>query len=126
MKVLYIEDDANQSMLVKLLLTGQGYEVEHYALGKPGLERFLQEPDAWDATLIDLVLPDMSGEEIIPQIFAKRPLLPIIVHSGTHGMKHRYELYSSGASALVPKPCEAQDLLDVLAGLIETPPEPIK
>jgi len=49
-----------------------------------------------------------------------------VVYSGASGLKDRFELYSSGASALLSKPTSAQDLLDVLKGLIDLPPEAIR
>lgn len=126
MKILYIEDFEKLARFVCILLEKHGYEVEHHALGKPGLERFRQEPESWDAVIIDLELPDVSGQKLIPEIAVLRPALPIVVYSGMKGLEDRFELYSSGASALLTKPCGAKDLLDVLKGLIEIPPEPVK
>lgn len=126
MKILYIEDNERLAELVCVLLQGHGHKVEHYALGKSGLERFLQDPQSWDAAIIDLDLPDIAGQDIIPVIAAKRPAFPVVVYSGQKQLKDRFELYSWGASALISKPCGAQDLLDVLEGLIENPPTPIR
>ena len=126
MKILYIEDYAALAQVVCALLRGHGYEVEHHALGKTGLERFRQDPQSWDAIIVDLELPDVSGQSLMPEIAAQRPALPIVVYSGLKGVEDRFELYSMGASALLSKPCGAQDLLDVLKGLIEMPPAPIK
>jgi len=125
MKILYIEDNKKLAELVCTLLKGHGHEVEHNALGKSGLKSFLQDPQAWDAVIVDLDLPDIAGQDIIPEIAAQRPAFPIVVYSGENELKDRFELYSLGASALISKPCGAQDLLDVLEGLIELPPAPI-
>jgi DNA-binding response OmpR family regulator len=126
MKVLYIEDNQELAFLVCALLEGHGYEVEHFALGKPGLERFLQVFPSWDAVILDLDLPDVAGQHLIPEIAAQRPGLPIVVYSGDVGVKDRFELYASGASTVLSKPTAGQDLLDVLQGLIEMPAEPIR
>jgi DNA-binding response OmpR family regulator len=125
MKILYIEDNEKLAELVCGLLAGHGYEVEHEALGRLGLTRFLQDPQSWDAAIVDLELADMPGRDIIPEIAARRPSFPIIVYSGEGELHDRFELYSLGASALIAKPSGAQDLLDVLGGLIEIPPVPI-
>jgi DNA-binding response OmpR family regulator len=126
MKILYIEDDQRVAALICTLLREQGYDVEYFALGNAGLERFNQDVPAWDAVIIDLNLPDVSGQSILPQIAVQRPNLPIVVYSGVSGLNERFELYSSGAAALLTKPTNGQDLLDVLKGLIESPPEPIR
>jgi len=126
MKILYIEDDENLAVLVCILLKSHGYEVEHYALGKPGLERFLQISSTWDAVIIDLDLPDISGRTLIPEMVAHRPALPIVVYSGLNGprfgVENRFQLHIAGAAAFVWKPSGGQKLLDVLKELIETPP----
>jgi DNA-binding NarL/FixJ family response regulator len=97
--------------------------VELFSLGEPGWEHFCQDPRSWDAVLIDLELPDISGREIIPKIAAQCPQLPIVVYSGLSGLKHRFEIISTGATALLSKPSNAQDLLDILKYVIEKPPE---
>jgi DNA-binding response OmpR family regulator len=122
MKILYIEDNETVAFAACALLEGHGYKVEHYTLGKTGFERFCQDPQLWDAAILDLELPDMSGEDLIPKIAALRPHLPIVVFSGRKGLKESFELYSSGASAVLAKPMGGYDLLDVVNGLIETPP----
>ncbi len=94
-------------------------------MGKPALEIFSPNPQAWDAVIIALDLPDVPGQELIPQIAALCPSLPIVVYSGVSGLKDRFELYTSGASALLFKPTGGRDLLDVLKGLIEIPPTPM-
>jgi DNA-binding response OmpR family regulator len=125
MKILYIEDNKKLADLVCTLLRGRGYEVEYFALGKPGLERFYQDFQSWDAVIIDLELPDVAGQTLLPEMVAQRPGLPIVVYSGVNGVKQQFELFSSGASAVLSKPTPGQDLIDVLQHLIETPPEPI-
>jgi FixJ family two-component response regulator len=75
---------------------------------------------------LDLDLPDVAGQHLIPEIAAQRPGLPIVVYSGDVGVKDRFELYASGASTVLSKPTAGQDLLDVLQGLIEMPAEPIR
>jgi DNA-binding response OmpR family regulator len=126
MKILYIEDNKRMVDLVCALLLGHGYEVEPFSLGKPALAKFQEDPSTWDAAVVDLDLPDIAGQKIIAEMSALRPNLPIVVYSGVSNVKERFELYSSGASALLSKPTGAQDLLDVLKGLIELPPGPIE
>jgi len=125
MKILYIEDNAEMAYLVCAFLKGHGYDVEHFALGGLGYDKFAADPASWDAVIIDLELPDTDGQHLIPKIAAQRPELPIVVYSGREGLKDSLELYTSGAAALLSKPCGGQDLLDVLKGLIDMPPAPI-
>jgi len=128
MKILYIEDNDQMAFLVCTLLKAHGYEVEHVALGKPGLERFYEAYPSWDAVILDLALPDVSGRDLLPEMAAQRPNLPIVVYSGMNGprfgLDSRFELFSTGASAVLWKPSGGQKLLDVLQELIGAPPKP--
>lgn len=77
--------------------------------------------------IIDLDLPDVSGRELIPEMAAQRPGLPIIVYSGMNGprfgLNSKFELFSTGASAVLWKPSGGQKLLDTLQELIDKPPQ---
>jgi len=129
MKILFIEDNEQMGILVGSLLRGHGFQVDHFSVGRQGIERFRQDPDSWDAVILDLELPDMPGKDLIPEMARLCPRLPIIIYSGSSGMhqvRERFELHSAGASALLAKPCGGKDLLDVLNHLIEIPPVPVK
>ncbi len=125
MKILYIEDDEKLAKLVCLLLESHGYDVAHCARAQHGLDTFCLALSTWNAVIIDLDLPDGSGRLLISEIAAKRPTLPIIVHSGLSGprfgLDNRFELFSAGVSAFVWKPSGGQPLLNVLKELTRMP-----
>jgi two-component system response regulator TctD len=126
MKILYIEDDKRLAKLVCLLLESHGYDVEHCARAQRGLDTFCLGLPTWNAVIVDLDLPDGSGRLLISEMAAKRPGLPIIVHSGLSGprfgLDNRFELFSAGVSAFVWKPSGGQPLLNVLKELTRMPP----
>ena len=126
MKILYIEDDKKLAKLVCLLLESHGYDVDHCARAQIGLDRFCLALPTWDAVIVDLDLPDGSGRLLISEMAAKRPGLPIIVHSGFNGprfgLDNRFELFCAGVSAFVWKPSGGQPLLKVLKELTRTFP----
>ncbi len=68
-----------------MLLESHGYEVEHCARAQRGLDTFCLALPTWTAVIVDLELPDGSGRLLISEMAAKRPGLPIIVHSGLRG-----------------------------------------
>ncbi len=126
MKILYIEDNATLATLVRILLKSHGYDVEHFALGKAALVRFYLALPTWDAVVVDLDLPDVHGRTLIEEMAAKCPDLPIVVYSGLNGprfgLRSRFELFASGASAILWKPSGGQQLIDALEELIVNPP----
>jgi len=119
LRILYIEDNQALATVVCTTLAQHGYSVEHFPLGNQGFECFRADPQSWDAAIIDLDLPDIPGQTLIPPIAALRPNLPIVVFSGMKGLQDSFELYTSGASVLLSKPFGGTFLLDVLKGLMK-------
>lgn len=80
MRILLIEDDAHQRLLLAEELGDEGYEVCAAGSGGEALERYDSiEPDL---VIADLKLPDMDGTRVVHEIRRRSPKLPIIVSSG--------------------------------------------
>jgi CheY-like chemotaxis protein len=75
-RVLVIDDDPSARHVVSSLLTSLGYECQMAADGRTGLVRF-DEGD-WDLVLTDLVMPQVSGWDVIEAIRRHTPTMPII------------------------------------------------
>ena len=78
-RILAIEDDRAVRRVLKRLFELEGYTVDLAADGTSGLELLRRTTPS--AVLLDLVLPDISGEEICRRITCVAPGLPIIVVS---------------------------------------------
>jgi CheY-like chemotaxis protein len=124
-KILYVEDNKPMALSVSFILKSHKFSVKHFEFGKKAIEAFHKCPMDWHAAIIDLGLPDITGMELITEINKNCPTLPIIVLSGASNIMERLYLYTSGASAVLAKPCHGQDLIDVLNGLITMPPAPL-
>ena len=66
MRILLVEDEPKVSALVKRGLTAERYAVDVTADGREGLE--YTEAYPYDLILLDLMLPSMSGEEVLQRI----------------------------------------------------------
>ncbi len=113
--VLYIEDNiANVRLIERVLNRRPSIKLVTAADGRHGLTRALA--DQPDLVLLDLHLPDLSGEEVLRQIRAEPTLreTPVIVLSAdaTPGQVRR--LLASGAAAYLTKPFDIQEVLIVL------------
>ena len=78
-RVLLVEDEALVRMTTADALAEMGYEVLEAATGRAALERMHHAPDL---VLTDLGLPDMDGYELVAQIRARAPDIPIVIASG--------------------------------------------
>lgn len=98
-KILIMEDDADISLLLCKILKKAGYETETAFSGTEGLLRLdLGVPDL---ILLDLMLPGMSGEEVLRRIREEKQLeLPVVILSAKADLQNKVENMIAGADAL--------------------------
>ena len=120
--VLVVDDAAVDRKLVGGLLSkGKDLQVEFAASGEEALSRLAESPPALVVT--DLVMPGMSGLELVAQIVAGHPGVPVILMTGKGSEDVAVRALKSGAASYVPKGVLHQHLLntvqDVLAMVSE-------
>jgi DNA-binding response OmpR family regulator len=107
-RILLIEDDALIQKTVALKLKKEGFEVICCNDGREGTEKLATESP--DIVLTDLMLPYVSGLEIITVVKAKDKNIPVIVFS-TMGQEHIVEeAFNLGADDYVTKPFSLTEL----------------
>jgi len=79
-RILLAEDDRNLSRSIDILLTLEGYEVITVHHGEEALNKLLQQK--FDLLITDIVMPHLSGVELVYRIKQLNPALPIMVVSG--------------------------------------------
>lgn len=83
--VLFIDDDEIIRTIVSEILSSGGYVVQTATDGKSGLETFDSQPS--DIVVTDIVMPEMSGLEVLRVIKKTSPWTPVIVLSGDGGLE---------------------------------------
>ena len=106
--ILVIEDDASINALIVELLKEAGYSVQSAYSGTEGKLRL--EMEAFDLVMMDLMLPGMTGEELIEEI-RKKKVMPIIVVSAKVGMETRIEVLRMGADDFIAKPFNNEEVI---------------
>ena len=103
--ILIIDDDIHINEMLEEVLIQEGYQVSHAYSGTEAL-LFLanEEPDL---ILLDLMLPGLTGEEVLPQI----EKIPVIVMSAKVEVKDKVALLLNGAEDYITKPFEIEELL---------------
>ncbi len=106
--VLVVEDDATLSKNICLYLTRNGYQVEVAHTGSHGLE--LIERVRPDIALIDLMLPDMGGIELLARIRSLEPHVTVIMMTGAGSIQAAVDAMKAGAQDYLSKPLVLKEL----------------
>jgi len=115
-RVLLVEDDADIAEIVALHLRDEGYAVEHVGDGTTGLK--LLEREAWDAIVLDLMLPGIDGLEICRRARSMERYTPIIVTSARGSEVHRVLGLEVGADDYLAKPFSVLELVARVRALL--------
>ena len=109
MRILVIEDEPKVSALVKRGLTAERYAVDVSADGREGLE--YTEAYPYDLILLDLMLPTMSGVEVLQRIRRTNQYVPILVLTARDSLDDKVKLFDIGADDYLTKPFAFAELL---------------
>ena len=109
MRVLLVEDDLTAARGISLMMRADGTVVDQTDTGEEALE--LARHYDYDAVLLDLMLPDMEGYEVIRRLRAARVDTPIIIVSGLSRPQAKVKGLSMGADDYVTKPFDKSELL---------------
>ena len=107
-RILVVEDDPHIGRLLEELLSREGYIA---ALAKSGTQAVDMLKSELDLVLLDLMLPGLSGEELLPLLDG----IPVIVLSAKAGVDSKVELLMAGACDYVTKPFNTKELLARIA-----------
>ncbi|MRX49963.1 HAMP domain-containing protein [Paracoccus sp. S-4012] len=113
--VAVIDDDIRNIFSMTALLEDHGIEVVSAESGKAGLELLDTEPDI-AAVLVDIMMPEMDGYEVMRRIRADARFrdLPVIAVTAKAMTEDRERCFNAGASDYLSKPVEKEELIAVL------------
>lgn len=117
-RVFVVDDDDQVRGLMRRLLTRAGYTVEEFAVGATALDAIRERPP--DLVLLDLMLPDASGNDILAQI-RENPstrLLPVVMMTGHGTRDDRLRAQRTGVTDFLAKPVAADELLPRVKSLV--------
>ncbi|MCX8508463.1 MAG: sigma-54 dependent transcriptional regulator [Rhodobacteraceae bacterium] len=111
--LLLIEDTTSLQLVYKSVLRSAGYEVAVAADGSSAIDHFRATPPA--AVIMDMMLPDRDGLELMQDFLAERPDLPIIVITANGSINRAVEAMRAGAHEFLIKPFDEQRFLNAVA-----------
>lgn len=107
--IAVIDDDVHIGDMLEEVLHKEGYHVLRAYSGTEAM--YLLSSNSPDLILLDLMLPGLSGEAILPHIKD----IPVIVVSAKIDVDHKVELLMNGASDYITKPFDTKELLARIA-----------
>ncbi|WP_456385488.1 response regulator [Desulfolithobacter sp.] len=115
--ILIIDDEPQFCISLKMLLEADGYAVDVAHSGQEAL--FFLEKKSFHATLLDIGLPDISGNEIATHISSNHPSTAIIILTGIATVENAVEAMRQGVYDYLRKPCDPEQLLRIISRAIE-------
>lgn len=119
-RILTVEDDAAIRRGIVDALTFAGYDVIEAADGREGCKTAIARE--YDLLLLDMVLPGMSGLEILKEVRNARPTLPVIILSARGEERDRVNGLKLGADDYVVKPFSVDELLARVEAVLRRSP----
>jgi two-component system cell cycle response regulator CtrA len=116
MRVLLVEDDSATAKSIALMLTSAGYVVDVTDLGEDGLE--IGKLYDYDIIILDLVLPDIDGYEVLRRFRAARVRTPILILSGLSELDHKVKGLGVGADDYLTKPFDKRELIARIQAIV--------
>lgn len=122
MRVLLIEDTPRLAEAVAEILRKSGYGADIAHIGADGLAMALT--GAYDVLLLDIMLPDMSGMDVLRELRELREagsVVPVILLTARQGVGDRVAGLDAGADDYLPKPFHASELLARIRAVTRRP-----
>lgn len=116
MRILVIEDEIHLQNQIAAGLQTAGYRIDASADGKDGLYLALEYP--FDAAIVDIGLPELSGIEIIKQLRQRGKTLPILILTARSKWQDKVEGLEAGADDYLVKPFQMEELLARVKALL--------
>ena len=109
MRVLLVEDDTSTAKSIELMLKAEGFVVNSTDLGEDGLE--IGKLYDYDIIILDLMLPDIDGYEVLRRLRAARVATPVLILSGLSETEQKIKGLSTGADDYLTKPFDKRELV---------------
>src|ERR1019366_4495588 len=109
MRILVVEDEAGIRAFLARAFEAEGFQVEVVADGETGLARALAGD--YEFVILDLLLPGLDGLDVLREIQAGRPELPVLILSARSDLPTKLRGFELGAVDYLAKPFSLDELL---------------
>jgi len=116
MRVLLVEDDPTTQQSIKMMLEAAGMVVDATDLGEDGLE--IGKLYDYDIIVLDLMLPDMDGMEVLRELRSAKVATPVLILSGLAESENKVKGLGTGADDYLTKPFNKDELIARIQAIV--------
>ena len=116
MRVLIVEDDSATAKTVETVLKAEGFICDSTDLGEDGLE--IGKLYDYDIIILDLMLPDIDGYEVLRRLRSGRVSTPILILSGLSEPDNKIKGFGIGADDYLTKPFDRRELVARIQAIV--------
>src|SRR6266852_3223281 len=116
MRVLLVEDDSATAASIELMLRSENFICDTTDLGEDGLE--IGKLYDYDIIILDIMLPDIDGYEVLRRLRAARVRTPILILSGLGELDHKIKGLGFGADDFLTKPFDRRELIARIQAIV--------
>jgi len=118
-RILYIEDNPDNMILVKRILEIEGYEVIGALTGREGLTKAIQNKP--DIVITDINLPDIDGYEITHNLKTDKATahIPVVAMTANVMQKDRENVFGAGCDGYITKPIDVDELPEQIESFLK-------
>ena len=115
--ILLVDDDPDICKTLSLILKGEGYSIDVANSGAEAIEKSKEK--VYNVALLDIVLPDMTGTELLKKLHETTPKMIKIMVTGYPNLQNAVEALNYNADAYLIKPVNYEKLLKVIEEKLE-------
>ena len=116
MRVLLVEDDKSMAQNINLILSKEGMVVDVSNFGEDGIE--IGKLYDYDIIILDLMLPDMDGFEVLKKLRAGKVMTPVLILSGLSASDKKVKGFLDGADDYLTKPFDKAELVARIRAIV--------
>ena len=117
-KVLVVDDEPAIAAVLRIGLGQLGYRVDGVSSATQALELFRADPEAYDALIVDVTMPHMSGPELARRVREDRPQMPVLFCTG-FGPELPGEAAKGDADIVLSKPTRLSEVANSLRQVLD-------
>src|SRR5579863_1674144 len=121
MRLLIVEDDRKLANFVARGLRAESFAVDHAVDGREG-QRFI-DTYRYDLLILDLMLPNLSGTELLRRVRLSHPSLPVLVLTARDATEDKVRHFEAGADDYLTKPFDIAELAVRVKALLRRTPQ---
>ena len=119
-RILLVDDESVVRQATTRMLEKMGYEVVSVESGKKAIDALSSDPSGFDLVLLDFVMPEMHGSDVLPLLKNIQSTLPVVFTSGFSFLPED-SLEEFGGDGFLQKPFTSRTLAEVIQATLHTP-----